>query len=52
MNTNMTGFKWFSKSFASSCYVRNSPSIGKVIKELLNLAALKINVSGALLHFK
>ena len=30
MNTNMTGFRWFSNIFASLCFGRNSLSIGRV----------------------
>ena len=30
MSTNVTGFRWFSKIFASLCYDENSLSIGRV----------------------
>ena len=30
MNTNMTGFRWFSKMFASLCLDESSLSIGRV----------------------
>ena len=42
MNTNMTGFRWFSKIFASLCLDESSLSIGRVriatrcIKSLLH----------------
>ena len=30
MNNNMTGFKWFSKTFAPLCYGDRSLSIGRI----------------------
>ena len=30
INTNMTGFKWFSKEFVSMCFGKSSLSIGRV----------------------
>ena len=34
MNTNMIGFRWFSKIFASLCLDESSLSIGRVKKNL------------------
>ena len=35
MNTNMTGFYWFSKIFASLCFSEGSLSIGRVINKTI-----------------
>ena len=48
MNTNMTGFKWFSKSFSSLC--TNSLSIGRGEEHVLVPDANGLVILLSLLH--
>ena len=51
MNTNMTGFRWFSKIFAPLCLDKSSLSIGR-IKSLIHSVIQFWAIQGVQFQYK